>query len=68
MTLNSVFSSTGAAAGPPATGPATATAAAETPHLFSSYFTSSTASITIRVESWSTIAFRSAAISMSFFF
>src|SRR5215813_1345855 len=56
-TVNSVFSSTGAAAAPPAPapGPATATAAADTPHLSSSFFTSSAASITVREDSESTI-------------
>src|SRR5271165_3971006 len=57
MTVNSVFSSTGAAAAaPPAGAAATATAAAaETPHLASSSFASSAASRTVRPESSSTI-------------
>src|SRR4051812_1806275 len=59
MTVNSVFSSTGAAAA--AAGPATATAAAaETPHFSSRSFASSAASSTVRLESSSTILLRSA--------
>src|SRR5262245_41312230 len=63
MTSNSSFSAAGAApaaAGPPA---ATATgAAAETPHFSSRSLASSAASITVRLERLSTIAFRSAMI------
>ncbi len=63
-TVNSVFSSAGAAAAPPAAGPAaTATAAADTPHFASSCFTSSAASITVSAERSSTILFRSAIVS-----
>src|SRR6266702_3314148 len=60
-TVNSVFSSTGAAAAPPPP-PAiiTGAAAAETPHFSSSFLTSSAASMTVSVLSWSTIVFRSA--------
>ena len=59
MTLNSVFSSTGAAAAPAAAIMATG-AAAETPHFSSSIFASSAASSTVRPESVSTIFCKSA--------
>src|ERR1700680_1437263 len=60
-TVNSVFSSTGAAA--PAPGPATAiAAAAETPHFSSKSFANSPASSTVSLESSSTIVFRSAIV------
>src|SRR3984957_20108612 len=56
ITLNSVCSSTGAAAAPGAGKAASATAAAaETPHLPSSSLASSAASRTVRLESSSTI-------------
>src|ERR1700722_18510691 len=56
ITLNSVCSSTGAAAAPAAGEAATATAAAaETPHLPSSSLARSAASRTVRLESSSTI-------------
>src|ERR1700693_6211730 len=60
-TVNSVFSSTGAAA--PAPGPATATAAgADTPHFSSSSFASSPASRTVSWLSSFTILFSSAIV------
>src|SRR5208337_2470124 len=68
-TVNSVFSSAGAAAGAPAAGAAaTATAAAaETPHLASRSLASSAASRTVREESSSTIFSRLAIFESSLY-
>src|SRR5208283_1677648 len=65
MTLNSVFSSTGAAAAPGAAATATA-AAAETPHFSSRSLASSAASSTVSDERSSTIFSRLAIVMRSF--
>src|SRR5262245_12761455 len=59
-TLNSVFSSTGAAPAPPGAAATATAAAAETPHFSSSIFARSAASSTVSFERSSTIFCRSA--------
>jgi len=72
ITVNSVFSAAASAgAAPPAAPPAAATAtgaAAETPHFSSSFYESSAASMTVRLDSSSTNLFKSAILALLGFF
>ena len=56
-TVNSLFSSAGAAPAPPAAGAAATAAAAVTPHFSSSCFESSAASTTVKLDRSSMILF-----------